>query len=68
MSIFDFNGSFFDFMKIIFLFIPALVLVAKKFYLKPKGLLSEKHIHAIDFCCGWMVCIFAFYVLFFVAF
>lgn len=67
MSIFDFNGSLFDFMKIIFLFTPMLILVIKKFYLKPKGLLSDKQIYVIDSCCGGMVCFFVYYVLFFVA-
>lgn len=68
MSIFDLNMSFFNFMKIIFLFMPMLILAIKKFYLKPKGLLSDKQIYAIDSYCGGMVCIFAFYVIFFVAF
>lgn len=68
MSIFDFNGSFFDFMKIIFLFVPTLVLAIKKFYLKPKGLVTGKQSHSIDSYCMGMVCVFLYYAIFFVAF
>lgn len=68
MSLFDFNSSFFDFMKIIFLFIPMLVLVIKKVYLKPKGLVGDKQSRTIDSYCMGMVCVFLYYVIFFVAF
>ncbi|GEM_PF-5449831 len=68
MSIFDLNMSFFDLMKIIFLFIPLLILAIKKFYLKPKGFVSDKQSQTIDSYCMGMVCIFVYYIIFFVAF